>query len=532
MHTSVVRAMAGGLAVVLLVGLSFSGDAQTTEKPVKTKPVPPPKTAVVKPREDAVKPCSQPTTVHSPGHPTDCGTGPIGRHNVPPAAKGNREVRTPGGTVIRIRANGSRSDIHDAERGMDIHHGLNGERRISVQRADGSRIFTERERGYVQQRYMFRGREFGHRTYWDHGRYYDRFYRRYNYRGVYVEVYAPTVYWAPGFYGWAYNPWGSPVAYAWGWGPAPWYGYYGAYFAPYPMYPGAAFWLTDYLIAASLQAAYVEEVAAAQQAAVLQASDVAAVTPDVKGLIVNEVRTELALENQEAGQNAQGQEIDAGSSGIERLMNPQGFQPHVFVAGSGLDLVDVAGQECAVSQGDVLEVMAPPPPDATAATAVVLAAKGGIECSRSDTVTVAFSDLQDMQNYLREQIDQGLGDLKAKQGQDGLPTAPPSTAAPPAQAAFAPLAPPPDPNAGAEISQQAQAADQAEKEAASAAPGVAPPAPATGPATTVDLMGQSVDQVTASLGSPIQKLTLGMKTIYVYKDVKVIFEDGKVSDIQ
>ena len=29
--------------------------------------------------------------------------------------------------------------------------------------------------------------------------------------------------------------------------------------APYPVYPSAAFWLTDYLVSASLQAAYAEQ---------------------------------------------------------------------------------------------------------------------------------------------------------------------------------------------------------------------------------------------------------------------------------
>ena len=55
---------------------------------------------------------------------------------------------------------------------------------------------------------------------------------------------------------WAYNPWASPVAYGWGWGGSPWYGYYGAYFQPYPYYAAPSLWLTDYLIAANLQAAY------------------------------------------------------------------------------------------------------------------------------------------------------------------------------------------------------------------------------------------------------------------------------------
>jgi len=173
-----------------------------------------------------------------------------------------------------------------------------------------------------------------------------------------------------GFYGWAYNPWAVPVAYGWGWGAAPWYGYYGGYFAPYPVYPSAAFWLTDYMIAASLQDAYAAQAAAAQQAATQQAAadQAAALTPEVKAMVADEVKRQLALENAEAAQNAANQDIDPASSGISRMLSDG--QPHVFITGGSLDLVDEAGAECAVSQGDIIEVAAPPAPDAAAATAV------------------------------------------------------------------------------------------------------------------------------------------------------------------
>lgn len=454
---------------------------------------------------------------------------------------GSHEVRTSNGAVVRTRADGRRADIHDERRGMDIHHGLNGERRVSVERADHSRVFAERGRGYVQHPYMYRGREFGHRTYWDHGRSYDRYYRRYPYRGVYLDVYAPNRYWAPAFYGWAYNPWAVPVAYAWGWGAAPWYGFYGAYFTPYPVYPSAAFWLTDYLVAASLQAAYTAQVAAAQQAAADQAAagGPPELSPDVKAMIADEVKRQLALENQEAGQNAQNQDVDPGSSGIARMLSDG--QPHIFIAGGSLDLVDSGGVECAISQGDVIEVQSAPPPDANGATAVILAIKSPAECHKADIVTVAFNDLQDMQNHMRETIDTGLGELQSKQGQGGLPQAPPSAQAAPAQAAFAAVAPPPDPNAASEIQQQAQAADQSEQEVASAVPApadgtaaaaapVPAPAPAAAPVTVA--LGQTTGQVTSSMGQPTRIIDLGGKKIYVYKDMKVVFRDGKVSDVQ
>jgi hypothetical protein len=260
-------------------------------------------------------------------------------------------------------------------------------------------------------------------------------------------------------------------------------------------------------------------------------------TPEVKAMVADEVKRELALENAEAAQNAAQQDIDPASSGIARMLSDG--QPHVFITGASLDLVDTAGTECAVSQGDVIEVATPPAPDAQAATAVVLASKGGNECRKSDNVTVALNDLQDMQNHMRESIDTGLGDLQAKQGQGGLPAAPPSAKAPPTQAAFAAGAPPPDTTAGAQIAEQTKAADQDEQEVASATPGagsdapapIAAPAVPAGPPPTVGL-GQTPDQVTAALGQPTRVIDLGTKKIYVYKDMKVTFKAGKVSDIE
>jgi hypothetical protein len=45
-------------------------------------------------------------------------------------------------------------------------------------------------------------------------------------------------------------------------------------------------------------------------------------------------------------------------------------------------------------------------------------------------------------------------------------------------------------------------------------------------------VGQSIDSVTAALGSPVRIVDLGAKKIYSYKDMKVIFMNGKVSDVQ
>ena len=413
---------------------------------------------------------------------------------------------------------------------MDIHRGLNGSRVVIVDRPDHSRIFVARGGfGYVQHPYVFHGQAFAQRTYWDHGHAYARFYASYPYHGVYLSVYAPAHFYRVGFYGWAYNPWVRPVPYGWGWGGNPWYGYYGFYFAPYPVYAGPAFWLTDYLIATSLQASYAAQ-AQAQANADYAAANGPVLTPDVKAQIADEVKYDVQQENLAAQANMNNPQGPPPDTSVGALLSDG--RPHVFVAGADLDLVDVYGRECMVTEGDVVQVQSPPPPDAVQANAIVLASKGGNECARSAMVAIAMTDLQEMQNHMRETVDQGMAELQAKQGQGGLPPAPAADVGPPASAGFAQDAPPPDPNAQAEINAQATAANQVEQQNASAAPadGAAGAGP-SGPPPTIGL-GQTPDQVIAAIGQPTRIANLGAKQIYTYPDMKVIFMNGVVSDVQ
>jgi hypothetical protein len=166
---------------------------------------------------------------------------------------------------------------------------------------------------------------------------------------------------------------------------------------------------------------------------------------------------------------------------------------------------------------------------------VVLSSKGGLECRKSSVVTVALADLQDMQNHMREAIDQGLQELQEKQGKNGLPAAPPSAMTPPVNTAFVQDAPPPDPNAVAEINQQLKEADLAERDVISQAqqePGAPPLLPAVpAPPKTIGI-GQSINEVTTILGPPVTVVNLGPKQIYKYKDLKISFKNGKVSDVE
>ncbi|MGD1070792.1 MAG: hypothetical protein ABSB15_11680 [Bryobacteraceae bacterium] len=445
---------------------------------------------------------------------------------------GGKTTKLPNGQDVRTRPNSTRSDVHDARRGMDVHNSLSGNRISRVDRADHSRVVAERGgRGYVQRPYSFREHEYAHRTYYAHGRAYDRFYRPYVYRGVALEVYAPVAYYPLGFYGWAYNPWLVPAPYAWGFAGNPWYGYYGVYFAPQPVYPNASVWLTDYMISTSLAAAYQARVDAAQPMQPLPAGPTP-LTPEVRAEISAEVQRQIALENREAQLTAQNQDVTPQSSGIERMLGDGAS--HVFVVGHDLDLTDAAGRECLVTPGDVLQLNPPQPAAGNSANLRVLASKGGQECGKSSTVTVALNDLQDMQNQMRETIDQGLGDLQTKQGKSGLPAEPAGAKGAATPAPFTQGAPPPEPNVAAEISQQAQEADRADAEAGQAAQSAAGPSGAPAATAPKEISkGMGVDEVTAILGQPKSVADLGANTLlYVYSDRKVTVVAGKVADIR
>jgi hypothetical protein len=66
-------------------------------------------------------------------------------------------------------------------------------------------------------------------------------------------------------------------------------------------------------------------------------------------------------------------------------------------------------------------------------------------------------------------------------------------------------------------------------------PDIAPPPPPSdqpaAPPQTLSL-GLTIDQVVAILGQPVRIADVGSKKIYTYKDLKITFVDGKVTDMQ
>jgi hypothetical protein len=451
-----------------------------------------------------------------------------------------QNVRLRGGGTAQIsrRPNGRVADIR--ANGMRIHQGARGGRMIVSERNGRTIVNTGRRGGYVQRPYISRGgRAYYQRTYVVGGRSYARVYRGFDYRGVRYYGYAPAYYYHPHFYGWAYHPWGrvffSPIA--WGWVGTPWYGFYGGWFTPYPVYPTAALWLTDYLIAANLQAAYQAQAdanAAAAQAPPdnsgappyggAGASNQTPLSPEVKQAIADEVQRQLELEG------SQGQALGQTSMAPADDTLPPSFAgggSHVFVVSQGVDLTDVTdGHPCTVTGGDVLQMTAPPAPGANAANVVVLASKGQ-DCRKGSVVSAPLQELVEMQNRMRETLDQGLQNLQSRQGQGGLPALPSAAAAPPTDAPWAAEAQS-DPNVAADLQAASREAAQAEQDVvrqASEQPGT-PTAP-----VRISL-GQTIAEVEAALGSPQQIVDLGSKKIYVYKDFKVTFIDGKLTDVQ
>jgi len=429
-------------------------------------------------------------------------------------------IRTSNGGMVRNDQSGRVREVRTPA-GAVITHRPDGVRRVEVARPGNQRIVTSAggRGGYAQRPLMVRNQAFVQRTYYSHGQAYARVYRPYTFRGVVLNMYTPVRFYRPAFYSYAYSPWITPVSYSWGWAGNPWFGFYGGYFSPYRVYAGPAFWLTDYMFAMTLQEAYQERLDAGLQGGGYAPGGPVGLTPDVKQAVADEVHRQLDMEA------AEGQSM-ASNGGAGDVMAPvfSDNLPHVFVVSSAL-MVDDRGPGCPVSEGDVLQLRPGSSNGATADT-VVLASKG-TDCRRGSVVSVQLQDLQEMQNHMRETVDQGLAELQSRQGRGGLPPLPAAAAAPPVASPIA-ASVQPDANVATELSQAAQEGDQGEQDVVSQSAGA--DANAAGPVTIS--LGQSMADVESMNGKPDKIIDLGAKKIYVYKDLKITFTDGRVSDVQ
>ncbi|HXC96423.1 MAG TPA: hypothetical protein VNU92_12035 [Edaphobacter sp.] len=429
--------------------------------------------------------------------------------------------------------NASIADVHDPARGMDIHHSIGGTRRVSTQRQDGTRVVSVgHRRGYVQRSYVFQDAEYVRRTYDSDGRLYDTFYVRYQYRGETLYVYTPSRFYPSAFYSWALNPWAVPVVHSWKWSQELWYGQAAAIFTPYPAYPSASLWLTDYIIADNVKSYFIGNV--------LNSGAQPLFTPEIKQAIADEIRHSILLEQIEAASNAQRVAPNPSASSIMIFGDKLA---HILIASSDLDVVDTSGVKCTISSGDVLQLN-PTAFEELQASAIILVGKRN-ECEKGSRVYISIPDLQDMQNYLRASVDLGLDELRSPQG-IGLPALPASAEAAATPAIFIINAPPPEEDVPTRIFEQQQIAQDYELEHNIKIPAVREPVTSTSESAAVAASPtnnsspllislnntDTAVQVIAAMGKPRQILNLGGRTIYVYADIKVTFTNGKVTDVQ
>jgi len=426
-------------------------------------------------------------TVHSNGRMTlkaDGGRQYGLRSNGTVASYSDREK------TVSFDQRGKVSSIHTAD--MDIHNGVHGQRTIISRRADGSKVVsTGRHSGYVERNVVMNNRTYVQRTTVINNRVYTRIFVATSFGGV---AFVPPVFFAPRFYGWAYYPWAAPISFTWGWVGAPWYVGPNPYFVASPVYPSAAFWLTDYTIGETLAAAYdlrhdgemsdemMDDDSAEADSAdantsadgdaeagsdlssdqqdTLHADSTTPITTEVKAEIAEEVKQELASDNAHA--------VNPSQASFDALPAVLRQPNHVFIVSTDLAVTTTDQQLCALQAGDTLQLMSPAAADSGLVELRVASSKRR-DCPAGVRVSVSLTDLQEMQNNFLVHIEEGLSKLHDNQGRDGLPGAPADAVSAPPRPAVAGPESVQATDSAALLDQERERADQAEKQAANGA---------------------------------------------------------------
>jgi hypothetical protein len=375
-------------------------------------------------------------------------------------------VTTSKGATAKMDIHGRATAIRDGK-GMAISRGPHGEQRIESTYADHSKLVsTGKQSGYLERHFNRGGHEFAQRSYYHNGHYYTRVYVPYFYGGYAYYGYIPTVYYEPVFYGWVYNPWPSPVSYVWGWYGAPWYAPFGYYFAPYPVYPGPAFWLADFTLAESLRVAAEEaESGSVREGAGLvyvsarlsqqnQGQGAPLVTSAVKDEIAEQVKQIIADEKEAAARQR-----NSGAGPVTTPAVPPSLDPRfsLFIVTSGLSL-DIDTAACSITGGDILRRKDYTPDGNNAVAVEVVSSKNG-DCAVGTASRLKVDDLEEMHDNFREKVDEGLKSLSENQGKGVIPTGP---AANPKQVPEGQSDP--DLTVGDDLKKQQEAADETEKD--------------------------------------------------------------------
>ena len=330
------------------------------------------------------------------------------------------------GRATRFRPNGTVSAVRTGSLG--VHRTARGQRTIVTRYTNrGVLIGTGRHGGYLARGYTYAGHTYIRRSYAVRGARFNRYYVPYRWHGVALARYATPVYYAPAYYGWAYGGWGAPVSYRWGWLGSPWYGYHNSYFAPYPSYRGASFWLTDYALASTLDASYDEGADDAYGDAsdyALAADEAVPISTELKDAIADDVERYLR-EQQTLAQNAG---PDASQNGFVDSLRPGS----PFIVNTNLDASTTDDTLCGLSAGNILRVAEAPQGDATVVVLRVASTRRG-DCPSGTEVVLPLQDLQEMRNAMLGAIDDGMAKMQAEVRAGSLPRAPSDAMAAPRQ---------------------------------------------------------------------------------------------------
>jgi hypothetical protein len=387
---------------------------------------------------------------------------PLPDGNVVQHANGNATVITRDGRHIDFRSNATIAGVQSKNVSatffanermaslhsslMDVQTGPRGERTIVVRRSDQSVLVrTGPHSGYLERPVTLPDkRQIVMRTYVRKGAVFTQTYTPYVFHGVTLLHYVPQQYFGPGMYGWAYYQW-KPMPFRFNAGgiPAPAGG--PAYFTPSGSYSSGYSWLSDYDLSDMMQKFSDMQAAEGSQANdpgqdqpsqdpatqdqpplpqlenhVYSNADVP-INPTIKDAIADEIRQQLAVANIAASGKDEAKNADL----------PEALQlDHVFVVSALLEVNARDDQTCSLSAGDVLQLAAPLGANDTEAQTRV-ASSHRSDCPAGEIVGVSLQELQQMQNDLRAEMEEGLRALRDNQGKDGWPQAPASALAAP-----------------------------------------------------------------------------------------------------
>jgi hypothetical protein len=270
-------------------------------------------------------------------------------------------------------------------------------------------------------------------------------------RAFAYQTFVPAVRYPGVYYAWALGAWPRPVTYTWGWQVQPWYPMYGSLFTPYPVYTSPDLWMTDYIIAQSMQTAYqAQTVAPASEPApqgtraapapdssvaapAAQPSDAAlapqpsdtpsapaalppAITPQVKAQLNAQIKVRLQ-EQQSAA---------ATPATLTTQSTPPALRPnHVFFqVAQPLDVPSgTANRHCSLSANDYIKRTGGMSQDDWMIP-VVVELSGPSDCPEGLQTHIGLNDLNAMENEQEAQVLEAMQAASKSMGPNGPPSGP------------------------------------------------------------------------------------------------------------